>query len=111
MNPTYFHANRRRPSAFYLMFMSEECDTGQSSPIIKATYLSISDNTFDVVLDETHPLSAHRVWLTCRYLHFQPQHTVLQVREIHQAEVIEARLKHEDVVPPPEIMYKPDDYL
>ena len=61
MNPTYFHANRRSPSAFYLMLMSEECDTGQSSPIIEATYLSISGNTFDVVLDETHLLSAHRV--------------------------------------------------
>ena len=61
INLTYFHANRRSPSAFYLVFMSEECDASQPSPIIKATYLSILDHIFDVVLDETHPWSAHRV--------------------------------------------------
>jgi len=61
INLTYFHANRRSPSAFYLVFMSEERDTSQSSPIIKATYLSILGYIFGVVLDETHPLLVHRV--------------------------------------------------
>src|SRR5579863_4916729 len=71
INLTYFHADRRGPSAFYLMFMPEERDASQSSPIIKTTYLSISGYLLNGVLVGTHLLSAHRVLLTCRYLHFR----------------------------------------
>jgi hypothetical protein len=60
------------------MLMPEESDASQPSPVIKATYFSVQDNLLDDVIDQTHPVSARRVWLTCRYLHFRRPRNVPQ---------------------------------
>lgn len=60
------------------MFMPEESDASQPSPVIKATYFSVSDGLLDDMIDGTHLLSVRRVWLTCRYLHFRRPRNVLQ---------------------------------
>ncbi len=51
------------------MFMPEESDTSQPSPIIKATYSPGLNDRMDEI-EKTHPLSARRGWLTSHYLHF-----------------------------------------